>query len=88
MNKAKTHGLLATGVLAACLIGTPAIGQQVTNPDPTPPAGVTDTTPTRTHHDRPDFGWIGLLGLVCLAGMMRKTRPENLDSPRHAAAAR
>jgi MYXO-CTERM domain-containing protein len=86
MNKANKRGLLATGVLAACLIGTPAIGQQVTNPNPTPPAGVTDTT--RTHDDRPDFGWIGLLGLVGLAGLMRRTRPENLGSARTAAAAR
>ena len=85
MNKANKRGLLAAGVLASCLIGTPAMGQ-VTDRNPTPPAGVTDTT--RTHDDRPDFGWIGLLGLLGLAGTMRKTRPENLGSPRTAESFR
>ena len=85
MNKANKRGLLAAGVLASCLIVTPAIGQ-VTDTNPTPSVGVSDTT--RTRNDRPDYGWIGLFGLAGLAGLMRKTRPENLGSARTAAAAR
>jgi MYXO-CTERM domain-containing protein len=81
-----TPRLLAPAILASCLIVTPAIGQ-VTDRNPTPPAGVTDTT--RTREDRPDLGWLGLLGLAGLAGLMRKTSRETLGgSARTAAAAR
>ena len=85
MNKANMRGLLAAGVLAACLIGTPALGQ-IADGNVVAPAGNTDSS--RTRDDRTDFGWIGLLGLVGLAGMMRKTRPENLGPARTAASAR
>src|SRR5688572_10328726 len=49
----------------------PATTEPTTTEPATPPATTTDTAVQATQDDDTDFGWIGPLGLIGLAGLIR-----------------
>jgi hypothetical protein len=88
----RLSGLIASVLFASCLLATsiaPPATAQVTDrgatPGGTPPA--MDTTRTRDDGRDTDWGWIGLLGLAGLGGLVRNRRAEQFGG-RTATATR
>jgi hypothetical protein len=76
-----TSKLLTKCALLCGLALVPAYAQQPTNPPPRTDPG----TSTTAFDDQRDWGWIGLFGLIGLAGLFRRNPSERYSNLGSAA---
>jgi hypothetical protein len=80
MKSVDVSKIIKSGILAASLLLLPVAPSALAQTETTTEGPTVDTTPFQESEDEPsNWGWLGLIGLVGLANLLRKPKTTQVQ---------